>query len=124
MARDRKADITPAERTARIVAGGVGALAGEDVMTTPTTGPDRPIRDLSDGFTETGHTPGTDSGHHAHSGHRWMMLICCVPMVAIVLLLIASGTAGSGALVWTLGCVAMMAAMMFMMPGGRNHRNG
>ena len=92
-------------------------------MTSPTTGPDRPIRDLSDSLTETGHTSvGTHTGHHAHSGHRWMMLICCIPMVAIVVLLIASGTAGSGAFVWALGCVAMMAAMMFMMPGGHNHR--
>ncbi len=92
-------------------------------MTSPTTGPDRPIRDLSDSFTQTGHTPvDNHTGHDAHSGHRWMMLICCIPMVAIVVLLIASGTAGSGALVWALGCVAMMAAMMFMMPGGHNHR--
>jgi hypothetical protein len=51
-----------------------------------------------------------------------MMLICCVPMIAIVLLLIVSGTAGSGALLWALGCVAMMAAMMFLMPGGHSHK--
>ena len=51
-----------------------------------------------------------------------MMLICCIPMIAIVAVLIASGTAGSGALLWALGCVAMMAAMMFMMPGGHNHK--
>lgn len=92
-------------------------------MTSPTTGPDHPIRELPDSFTETEHTPaGTHPGHHAHSGHRWMMLICCIPMVAIVVLLIASGTAGSGALLWALGCVAMMAAMMLMMPGGHDHR--
>jgi len=28
----------------------------------------------------------------------------------------------SGAVLWALGCVAMMAAMMFMMPGGHDHK--
>ncbi len=51
-----------------------------------------------------------------------MMLVCCIPMVAVVVLLVVSGTAGAGALVWALGCVLMMAAMMFFMPGGHSHR--
>lgn len=59
---------------------------------------------------------------HAHGGHSWLMLLCCIPMVAIVVLLIVSGTTGSGALLWALGCVAMMAVMMFMMPGGHDHK--
>ena len=93
-------------------------------MTSPTTGPDRPSRDLPPtSAPETGHTPASPhTGDGAHAGHRWMMLICCIPMVAIVVLLIVSGAAGSGALLWALGCVAMMAAMMFMMPGGHNHK--
>ena len=92
-------------------------------MTCPTAGPDRPFRGLSPNSSpETGHTASPEPGHSAHGGHRWMMLICCIPMIAIVLLLIVSGTAGSGALLWALGCVAMMAAMMFMMPGGHSHK--
>jgi hypothetical protein len=51
-----------------------------------------------------------------------MMLVCCIPMIVIVVALVASGTAGAGAFVWALGCVAMMAAMMFMMPGGHDHK--
>jgi hypothetical protein len=50
------------------------------------------------------------------------MLVCCIPMVAVAVLLVVSGTAGAGALVWALGCVLMMAAMMFFMPGGHGHK--
>ena len=74
----------------------------------------------------TGQDPhaGADphTGHGGHGGHGLMMLVCCIPMVAVVVLLVVSGTAGAGALVWALGCVLMMAAMMFFMPGGHNHR--
>ena len=92
-------------------------------MTSPTTGPDRPFRDLSGNYAETGHAPvGPHTGHGAHGAHRWMMLICCIPMVVIVALLVVSGAAGSGTVLWALGCVAMMAAMMFMMPGGHYHK--
>jgi hypothetical protein len=95
-------------------------------MTSQPTGPDRPLWGPTQGSSqEPGQeqlNPHTGTGHDAHGGHRWMMLICCVPMIAIVLLLIVSGTAGSGAVLWALGCVAMMAAMMFMMPGGHSHK--
>ena len=93
-------------------------------MTSPATGPDRPLwGPPKSSAQETGQEQlNPHTGHDTHGGHRWMMLICCVPMIAIVLVLIVSGTAGSGALLWALGCVAMMAAMMFMMPGGHNHK--
>ena len=93
-------------------------------MTTPATGPDRPLwGPAQDSAAETGQVSSSQhAGHGAHGAHRWMMLICCIPMVAIVIALIASGTAGSGVLLWALGCVAMMAAMMFMMPGGHDHK--
>lgn len=64
------------------------------------------------------HQPGVG---HQHGGHRLMMMICCVPMVAIAVLL-ATGVAGSGIIVSALLCVAMMAAMMFAMPGGHGHK--
>ena len=90
-------------------------------MTSPTAGPDRPIWGPSQSSSpEHGHTPA--SPHTGHGAHRWMMMICCIPMVAIVIVLLATGAAGSGALLWALGCVAMMAAMMFMMPGGHDHK--
>jgi UPF0716 family protein affecting phage T7 exclusion len=50
-----------------------------------------------------------------------MMMLMCVPMVLIAGLLAVSGAAGTGALV-ALVCVAMMAGMMLMMPGGHSHK--
>ena len=93
-------------------------------MTSPTAGPDRPLWDLPEAPrrrpTQPLQPPYRATTRTAR--HRWMMLICCIPMIVIVLLLVVSGTAGSGAVLWALGCVAMMAAMMFMMPGGHNHK--
>lgn len=89
-------------------------------MTSQPTGPDRPLWGPPEGAAPE--VQPVDNTHAGHAGHKWMMLICCIPMIAIVAVLIASGTAGSGALLWALGCVAMMAAMMFMMPGGHNHK--
>ena len=59
-----------------------------------------------------------DSGHGGHSGHGLMMIICCIPMLVIAGLLVLTGVAGSGIIVTALLCTAMMAAMMFAMPGG------
>ncbi|EAP98722.1 hypothetical protein JNB_01100 [Janibacter sp. HTCC2649] len=49
-----------------------------------------------------------------------MMLLCCVPMLLIVFALVATGAAGTGAIAYALLCTAMMAAMMFLMPGHRH----
>ncbi|WP_345207067.1 hypothetical protein [Fodinibacter luteus] len=43
----------------------------------------------------------------------------CVPMLVIVAVLVATGVAGAGAVVSALFCVAIMAAMMMLMPGHR-----
>ena len=61
--------------------------------------------------------------HHAGHGrgHSLMMLACCVPMLLVVIALVVSGAAGSGAILFALLCVAMMAAMMFALPGGHKH---
>jgi len=67
-----------------------------------------------------GHDP--HGGTQPHGGHGLMMLVCCIPMVAVVVLLVVSGTAGAGVLLWALGCFVMMAAMMFLMPGGHGHK--
>jgi hypothetical protein len=56
--------------------------------------------------------------HQRHGrGHALMMLACCVPMLLIAFALVACGTAGGGAILFALLCTAMMAAMMFAMPG-------
>ena len=65
--------------------------------------------------------PQNDPGPARHRGHRrghgLMMLACCVPMLIIAFALAASGAAGAGAILFALLCTAMMAAMMFAMPG-------
>ena len=60
--------------------------------------------------------PATRGSHH---GHRWMMLACCVPMVAIVAVLLATGAAGTSAVVFAAACVGIMTVMMLAMP--RDH---
>lgn len=58
-----------------------------------------------------------------HSGHSWMMMICCIPMVAIAIALVATGVVGSGFLLGAGLCVAMMALMMRAMDhsGGQSN---
>jgi len=66
--------------------------------------------------------PAVQQGHDhgGHTGHSWMMMLCCVPMLVIVFALVASGTGGVGTIVLALGCTLMMAMMMGGM-GGHGH---
>jgi hypothetical protein len=66
--------------------------------------------------------PRMTEGHAGHGGHGLMMLVCCIPMILIAVALVATGAAGSGAIVGALLCTAMMAVMMFTMPGGHDHK--
>lgn len=62
--------------------------------------------------------PDHDPGRRSHS---WMMIVCCIPMLAIAGILVATGVLGASSLVFALGCTAMMALMMRgMNHGGRN----
>ncbi len=63
------------------------------------------------------HRPSDDS-QTGHSGHRWMMVACCIPMLVIVGILIATGIAGTGAVIFAAVCLGAMALMMYAMPGG------
>jgi hypothetical protein len=62
------------------------------------------------------------AGHGGHGGHGLMMLVCCIPMILLAVGLVATGFAGSGAIVGALLCTAMMAVMMLAMPGSHAHR--
>lgn len=65
--------------------------------------------------------PREQKGRHTgHGGHRWMMIACCVPMVAIAIALVATGVVGVGFVVIALACVAMMA----LMHRGMSHGGG
>ncbi|HJS92628.1 MAG TPA: hypothetical protein VJ741_00090 [Solirubrobacteraceae bacterium] len=48
---------------------------------------------------------------HNHGGHRWMMIACCIPMIAIAIGLVATGVVGVGFIFIALACTAMMAMM-------------
>lgn len=61
-------------------------------------------------------------GHDAHEGHRshsWMMIACCIPMLSIAGILVATGVVSVGFLFLAVGCTAMMALMMRGMGHGR-----
>ena len=59
------------------------------------------------------HADGVQHGR----GHGLMMIACCIPMLVIAVVLVATGVASPGFLVVALGCMAMMALMMRGMSG-------
>jgi hypothetical protein len=64
-------------------------------------------------------------GKGARRGHGLMMIACCIPMLVIAVLLVATGLASPGFLFAALACTAMMAFMMRGMSRSDTHqRNG
>jgi drug/metabolite transporter (DMT)-like permease len=66
--------------------------------------------------------PGTrvrDPGQGGGRGNGWMMIACCIPMLVIAGVLVATGVASAGFLVVAVGCTLMMALMMRGMSHGR-----
>ncbi|MEO5876300.1 MAG: hypothetical protein ABIS86_21850 [Streptosporangiaceae bacterium] len=77
-------------------------------------------------MTTPGHDHGHDLGrpettkpdrHGGHGGHGWMMIACCVPMLVIAVVLVATGVVGFGFVFVAIMCTAMMALMMRGMGG-------
>ena len=62
--------------------------------------------------------PDQHHGPGGHSGHGLMMILCCVPLLVLAIVLVATGIAGSGFVLAAVTCLAMMALMMRMMAGG------
>jgi hypothetical protein len=54
---------------------------------------------------------------HRHGGHGLMMIACCIPMLIIAVVLVATGVASVGFLLFAVACTAMMALMMRGMNG-------
>jgi len=50
-----------------------------------------------------------------HRGHGWMMIACCIPMILIAAVLVATGVVSPGFLVYAVACLGMMFVMMKMM---------
>ena len=66
-------------------------------------------------------TPPHEHGHEDHGGHgHWMMIACCIPMVVIAIVLVATGVAGAGFIFAAIMCTAMM----WMMMRGMSHGGG
>ena len=56
---------------------------------------------------------GPHGGHRSgHGGHGWMMIACCIPMLAIAVILVATGAVSPAFLAAAVGCTLMMALMM------------
>jgi hypothetical protein len=62
--------------------------------------------------------PARTQGH----GHGWLMIACCIPMLAIAIALVATGVVNPGFLFFAIVCTAMMALMMRAMSGGSSTR--
>jgi hypothetical protein len=60
------------------------------------------------------HTQGGAHGGHGH----WLMMACCVPMLVIAIVLVATGVASVGFIFVAIMCTAMMAMMMRGMSSG------
>ena len=78
------------------------------------TAPEWPDRSEPSAPTEP-ESAGAPSGHGRHG---WMMIACCIPMLAIAVVLVATGVVGAGFLIVAVGCTLMMAVMMMGMGGG------
>lgn len=61
--------------------------------------------------------PDKPTGHRRHG---WMMIACCVPMLVIAIVLVATGVVNSGFLIGAVVCTVMMALMMRGMGHGDN----
>ncbi|MDA3644322.1 hypothetical protein LZ318_31080 [Saccharopolyspora indica] len=64
----------------------------------------------------SGPEPGT-GGKHRGWWH-WTMIVCCIPMLAIAIALVATGVVNAGFVLIAAGCVLMMILMMWGMTGG------
>jgi len=56
---------------------------------------------------------------HSHGSHGLMMIACCIPMLVIAGILVVTGVASVGFLLFAVACTAMMALMMRGMHGGQ-----
>jgi hypothetical protein len=65
-------------------------------------------------------TPQSEEhGHRSgHMGHGLMMIACCIPLLVIAIVLIATGVASASFLFAAIACTVMMGMMMAMMMGG------
>lgn len=61
---------------------------------------------------------GGHSHRGGHMGHGLMMIVCCIPMLVIAIVLVATGVASASFVFAAIACMVMMGMMMAMMMGG------
>lgn len=66
------------------------------------------------------HTPIEPAAHHPKHGHSALMIACCIPMLVIAGVLVATGAVSPTFLLYAVGCTVMMAMMMRGMHGARD----
>lgn len=65
--------------------------------------------------TATPETTGDQTAASPHRG-RWAHVLMCLPMLLVIAGLIMAGSiSGASGVLWALGCMAMMATMMWFM---------
>ncbi len=74
----------------------------------------------------TEHLPPPPLGARTQKGgrHGLMMIACCIPMLAIATVLVATGVAGFSFIFAAVACTAMMALMMRGMNHGDMNHDG
>ena len=80
-------------------------------------------RDPATRAPDPGHAE-SHGGHGGHGGHGWMMIACCIPMLVIAVILVATGVASPAFIVVAVGCTLMMALMMRGMGHGGGSTQG
>jgi len=63
------------------------------------------------------HKPGKTPGGGKHD---WLMIACCVPMLAVAVILFATGVLSGGFMIAAVACTVMMAIMMRSMNNNDN----
>ena len=66
-------------------------------------------------------TPPGHDHRGGHGAHSWMMIACCIPMLVIAIVLVATGVASAGFIFAAIMCTAMMWMMMRGMSGSAGH---
>lgn len=75
-------------------------------------------------MTEDFHPHAAEDKPERRSGHSWMMMACCIPMIVIAVLLTVAGVVRPAFLIIAIGCTAMMALMMRGMTNGSGSDSG
>lgn len=58
------------------------------------------------------HQPSAPDRACSRRSHGWLMIICCIPMLVVAVVLVATDVVGAEYLLIAIACTAMMFVMM------------